>query len=164
MATQSGDKGEAKAILEAFHQRLQEKGLKATRQRELIVRCFFELNKHISVDDLLAEVRKHRKSTGYATVYRTLKLLVELDFANERHFGDQPTLYDPLYGREEHFHLICQDCRRILEFEGVELKARHAEIASALGFALQDQRLELYASCRRPQCPERLALEQEPEI
>jgi len=106
-------------VLTAFQERLSEKGLKSTRQRQLIVSTFFELDRHISVDDLLVEVRKVRESTGYATVYRTLKLLVELGFANERRFGgvDAPTLYDPLWGREEHFHLICSDCNRIVEFE-----------------------------------------------
>lgn len=142
-------------VLTAFQERLSEKGLKSTKQRQLIVSTFFELDRHISVDDLLVEVRKARSSTGYATVYRTLKLLVELGFANERRFGgvDAPTLYDPLWGREEHFHLICRDCKRIVEFEDEDLDARHEAIADELGFEIARQRLELYAHCKRENCP-----------
>lgn len=144
-------------VLEAFHRALSEKGLKATRQRELIVELFFELDRHISVDELLVEVRKRRSSTGYATVYRTLKLLVELEFAHERHFGaaDQPTLYDPLYGRDEHYHLICKDCHHILEFEDEALDRRCEEIAASMGFKLSSQRLELYGHCTRENCSRR---------
>ena len=148
-----------KAVLEAFHKELVERGLKSTRQRELIVKRFFCLDRHISVDDLLADVRRTRASTGYATVYRTLKLLVELGFANERHFGapDQPTLYDPLWGRSEHYHLICEDCHQIFEFEDELLDARHGEIARSLGFEVGPQRLELYGRCQREDCEHRAA-------
>lgn len=144
-------------VLDAFQQRLAEKGLKSTRQRNVIVRTFFEMDRHVSVDELLLEVRRQRAATGYATVYRTLKLLVELGFANERHFGgpDTPTLYDPLWGREEHFHLICLDCEQIVEFEDAELDRRHAEIARNLGFAIESQRLELYARCAKTDCERR---------
>ena len=127
-----------------------------TRQRHLIVATFFEMDRHVSVDDLLDEVRKSRR-VGYATVYRTLKLLVELGFAHERHFGgpDQPTLYDPLYGREEHYHLICNDCERIVEFEAPELDAVHQKIAEKLGFKVATHRVELYADCTTENCPHR---------
>lgn len=162
MATMTGVSDDSSAeVLEAFQTRLAEKGLKSTRQRQIIVKTFFELDRHISVDDLLVEVRRQRSSTGYATVYRTLKLLVELGFAHERHFGgaDTPTLYDPLWGRDEHFHLICVDCESIVEFEDAELDRRHEAIAKRLGFAVQRQRLELYARCQQVDCPRRRARE-----
>jgi Fur family ferric uptake transcriptional regulator len=141
-------------VLEAFLQALTERGLKSTKQREAIVEMFFSLDRHISVEDLLAEVRRKRPNVGYATVYRTLKLLVELGFALERHFGgsDQSTLYDPLYGRDEHYHLICQECHQIVEFEDATLDSAAAAVAARLGFRISHQRLELYGHCQRPNC------------
>ena len=143
--------------LEAFQQRLVERGLKSTRQRGLIVETFFELDRHVNVDELLLEVRKRRASTGYATVYRTLKLLVDLGFANERRFGgpETPTIYDPSFERDEHFHLICLECQHIIEFRDVPLEKRHEAIAREQGFTLQQQTLDLYGHCTRENCPRR---------
>lgn len=146
---------EVEEALEAFHQRLQEVGLKSTRQRDVIVRTFFELDKHISVDELLLETRKTLPRVGYATVYRTLKLLVEQKFANPRHFDDGQTRYDPQFSKEQHDHLICVDCRRILEFDNPHIVDMIRGQALSMGFGVSRRRLEIYGSCRDPECEHR---------
>lgn len=138
--------------LEAFHQRLHEAGLKSTRQRDAIVTCFFELDKHISVEELLVETRKVLPRVGYATVYRTLKLLVEHGFANPRHFDDGQTRYDPQFSKDQHDHLICIDCRRILEFENEALVELIERQAASMGFGVVRRRLEIYGTCTQPDC------------
>ena len=46
---------------------LRTKGFKMTPQRELIFRAFFEMGKHVSVDELYAKVRQKDTSIGYST-------------------------------------------------------------------------------------------------
>ena len=144
-------------VLARFHKRLSEHGLKSTRQRDAIVRVFFELNRHISVEELLEQVRKAAPKIGYATVYRTLKLLVEHGFAEPRQFGDGQTRFDPKESEDEHHdHVICVDCRRVIEFNDPVIGARVEQILSELGqFALTRQTLELYATCSQTDCPHR---------
>lgn len=134
-------------IMEAFHERLRENGLKSTRQRDLIARKFFELDKHISVDELLAELRKDAPRLGYATVYRTLKLLVEQGFASARQFDDGHTRYDAHFSDDPHDHIICVDCRRIVEFDNDEITALLMQEADRVGFQFKRRRLELYGLC-----------------
>lgn len=143
-------------VMKAFHARIQEAGLKSTRQRDVIVEKFFSLDKHISADELLEEVRQEQPGIGYATVYRTLKLLVEQNFAVPKNFGDGTTRFDPIHDQEpDHDHLICVDCRRILEFNDESLHAELQRAARELGFALRRKKIELYAECRTPDCPHR---------
>lgn len=141
-------------ILTRFHERLGELGLKSTRQRDVIVETFFRLDRHISVEELLEEVRKEVPRIGYATVYRTMKLLVENRFADARRFGDGQTRYDPkLAPDEQHDHLICIDCRRVIEFADPVVVARITQIARELGeFELKRRSIELYARCTRGDC------------
>jgi Fur family ferric uptake transcriptional regulator len=150
---------DVEAILARFHKRLSEHGLKSTRQRDAIVQRFFELNRHISVEELLEEVRKDAPRIGYATVYRTMKLLVEHDFAEPRKFGDGQTRFDPKERADEHHdHVICVDCRRVIEFRDAVIGARVQQILSELGaFELSRQTLELYASCSKQDCEFRAA-------
>ena len=142
--------------MQDFHARLQDAGLKSTRQRDTIVRAFFELDKHISADELLEVVREVQSRIGYATVYRTLKLLVEQGFALPKDFGDGITRYDPIHDQDPHHdHLICVDCRKIIEFNDDETAALLTKIATDLGSELRRKTLEIYAECRIANCPNR---------
>ena len=68
------DSGELKARWRTY---VESKRLNVTSQREAIVEFFLRTRDHISIDELLAKVRKKHPKVGYATVYRTLKLLVD---------------------------------------------------------------------------------------
>lgn len=141
-------------VMESFRDRLQEAGLKSTRQRDAIVETFFRLDKHISADELLDEVRKKQSRIGYATVYRTLKLLVEQGFALTKDFGDGQTRYDPLHDQDpQHDHLICVDCRKIIEFNDESIADRLEAIAQERGYSLRRRQLEVYAECEIVDCP-----------
>lgn len=140
-------------VLEVFHRRLRDAGLKSTRQRDQIAKTFFDLNRHISVEELVNEVRKVQPRVGYATVYRTLKLLVEQGLADPRDFGDGQTRYDPQFDKEQHDHLICVDCRRIMEFDDEVILARLQQIARERQFVISRRKLEIYGVCQRQDCP-----------
>lgn len=140
--------------MEAFYDRLQEAGLKSTKQRDLIVERFLWLDKHISADELLDDVREHQPRIGYATVYRTLKLLVEQGFALPKDFGDGQTRYDPIHNQDpQHDHLICVDCRKIIEFNDDALNERIKEIVANMKYNVRRKKIELYAECTDKACP-----------
>ena len=120
--------------------------LNTTTQREAIVDQFLKTQEHISIEELLARVRKRHARVGYATVYRTLKLLVDSGLAVERHFGDGQSRYEVV--GEHHDHLICASCGLILEFEDDEIEALQEKIAQRLGnFIVVRHRHELYGLC-----------------
>jgi len=144
---------ELQAAMDAFHQRLRDAGLKSTRQRDVIVELFFTLDKHITADELLEEVRDIQPRIGYATVYRTLKLLVEQNLALPKDFGDGQTRYDPIFDQDPgHDHIICVNCRKIVEFSDEIINQRIAQLAEEIGFSLRRKKLELYAECHNPEC------------
>ncbi len=132
--------------LQSFHARLKERGLKSTGQRDDIVRVFFELGRHISAEELYAEVRKINPHVGYATIYRTLRLLTECELASERHFAEDQARYEAA-GKHHHDHFICEACGKIIEFENEGLERIQQAVARELGAELSHHRLELYGRC-----------------
>ena len=90
-----------------LHEHMVRRGLRATDQRRLIVDTFFAAPNHVSIEELLAQVREKDPRVGYATVYRTLKLLTECGVAYERKFGDGLTRYELADDESHHDHLIC---------------------------------------------------------
>lgn len=122
--------------------------LNTTSQREVIVDLFFRTTDHVSIDELLAKVRRRNRKVGYATVYRTLKLLVESGLAVERQFSDGHARFE--VAGEHHDHFICTKCGLILEFEDPEIEQLQERIAEKLGgFSVSRHRHELYGLCSK---------------
>ncbi|MGA3121070.1 MAG: Fur family transcriptional regulator [Polyangiaceae bacterium] len=137
-----------RAMLEAY---MAKKGLRATDQRRLIVETFFRAENHVSIEELLSQVRAKDARVGYATVYRTLKLLTESGVANERRFGDGLTRYELADDATHHDHLICIECSDIVEFEEPRIEVLQEKVAHKYGFALRSHKHELYGVCPRCQ-------------
>ncbi len=128
-----------------------QKGLRSTAQRRLIVDTFFGGASHMTIEDLLNEVRTQDKGIGYATVYRTLKLLAECGVASERRFGDGLSRYELADDASAHHdHLICTTCGKIVEFEEPRIEALQEEVAERHGFAIASHKHEMYGTC--PEC------------
>ena len=137
------DPGELKERWRAY---IQDRRLNVTAQREAIVEQFLRTRDHVSIDELLGKVRKRQPKVGYATVYRTLKLLVDSGLAIERQFGDGQARYEVV--GDHHDHLICVKCGLILEFEDPEIERLQDQIAERLGgFTVLRHRHELYGLC-----------------
>ena len=137
---------DAKSLKERWRSYLADKRLNTTQQREAIVDQFLRASDHISIEELLARVRKRHHKVGYATVYRTLKLLVDSGLAIERQFGDGQARFEVV--GDHHDHLICAKCGLILEFEDDEIERLQERIAQRLGgFTVIRHRHELYALC-----------------
>jgi Fur family ferric uptake transcriptional regulator len=146
--TLTADKQGVERLRERLHAYMEKKGLRSTAQRRLIIDAFFEGSSHMTIEDLLAEVRTREPSIGYATVYRTLKLLAECGVASERHFGDGPSRYELAdEATTHHDHLICTQCRRIIEFEEPRIEAIQDEIAEQYDFEIHSHKHEMYGIC-----------------
>jgi len=130
-----------------FKEHLRLQRLKSTTQRDTIVRAFLETQRHVSVEELYTEVRKRNPRIGYATVYRTMKLLTECGVAAERHFRDGEARYESAE-KKHHDHLICERCGKIVEFEEPRIESLQEETAKKLGFLFTGHKMELYGVCR----------------
>ena len=133
-----------RGVLQAY---MTKKGLRSTEQRRLIVETFFQSRAHITIEELLSQVRANDPRVGYATVYRTLKLLAECGVASERRFGDGVTRYEVANDDHHHDHLICIECGAIEEFEEPRIEDLQDEVAKRYGFEVRSHKHELYGVC-----------------
>ncbi len=131
----------------AFKSFIEQKGLKSTRQRDIILEAFLATDQHLSIEELYLKLRAKHPSIGYVTVYRTLKLFAESGIAREIHFGDGQTRYEHSSEGEHHDHLVCTRCGRIQEFEDGRIEQLQAEVAAGYGFTIETHKLELYGLC-----------------
>jgi Fur family ferric uptake transcriptional regulator len=129
-----------------LREHLRRQRLKSTAQRDTIAKVFFASGRHVSLEELYSDVRRVNPRIGYATVYRTMKLLTECGLALERHFRDGGARYESAE-KHHHDHLICENCGRIVEFEEARIEALQEKIAKRLGFRFTGHKMELYGVC-----------------
>lgn len=137
--------------MQILHRYMAAHGLKSTSQRDVIIDIFFRAGDHVAVGDLHQLVLKQNPGIGYATVYRTMKMLLDCGLAAERHFGDGQTRYEPNEVDEHHDHLICRSCGTIVEFHNDEIEHLQKVLAASHGFTVESHRHELYGLCSKCQ-------------
>jgi Fur family ferric uptake transcriptional regulator len=147
-------------IIRRLDEFLSGKGLRRTRQRDLIIEAALSTTDHFTADELWERARRLDPTTSRATLYRTLSLLVESGLLREIDLGLQQTCYDPNFvDHPRHNHLICTDCRKVVEFEDQHLNLLEDCLARRLGFQPQSSSLRIEASCdelrTRGQCASR---------
>ena len=120
----------------------QNRGLKLTSQREVVISILENSEDHPDVDELFRRATEIDKSVSIATVYRTVKLLEDANFIEKHEFGDGKARYEE--SGEHHEHLIDVETGEVIEFIDNELEELKEKIALKLGYELVDHRLELF--------------------
>lgn len=139
----------SEAALDQLNQFIKKKGLRYSKQREMIAKIFFSHVGHISVERLLEKSQHTDGNIGIATVYRTLNLLRDAGLAVKRDFETGDIVYEHAF-KEHHDHLICTRCGQVIEFENQKIEALQEHISKEHGFVLRFHKMELYGLC--PKC------------
>ena len=137
-----------KAVLSQAQAFFASKGLRFTKQRAALTTLIFRNHDHFRPEELLAKLRKSDGSVSRATIYRTISLLVESGMLREISLGGGERLYDPNFLQSPHHnHLICVDCRKIVEFEDPNIDIMQNCITRRLGFSPTQKALRIEGSC-----------------
>ncbi len=125
-----------------------QRGLRSTGQRRIIIESFLSSPGHLTLDQLLVQVKAVDARIGYATVYRTMKMLVDSGIVHEHRFGDGFTRFELTDSNSHHDHLICVRCGSITEFEEPLIEELQQRIAARHAFLINDHKHELYGVCQ----------------
>lgn len=136
------------SVHEVLYGYLAGKGLRKTNQRAAIIEAAFATREHFNAEELLSMARKIDCSVSRATVYRTLPLLVESGLLRELDLGGETKIYDPNFlEHPTHNHLVCVDCRKIIEFEDPNMELLENCITRRLGFSPTNKMIKIEAHC-----------------
>jgi len=128
-----------------FEDFLRTQRLKHSKPRRDIVDVFLASEGHLTAHELYQQVKQHNASIGFATVYRTLRLLAECGLARTMDYGDGTLRYEP--NRFQHHHIICTDCNRTIEFLSPELEALLRNVQQDHHFTPQRHAVRILSIC-----------------
>jgi Fur family ferric uptake transcriptional regulator len=128
---------------------LREKGVRLTRQRELLLELIDKSGEHLDAERLFQLAHERDPRLNRVTVYRTLKLLKQGGLVDEldlMHYGGDQHYYETRM-KQEHAHVICLRCGKVEEFFGEPLQKLRRQIESHFGFQILLARTEVGGYC-----------------
>jgi Fe2+ or Zn2+ uptake regulation protein len=124
---------------------LRARGQRVTLPRLLVHRHVRGAQRHVTAEQVYAELADELPSLSPATVYSTLDLLDELGFVRRMNTPRGAIMYDSRV--DDHHHVICRHCGRMQDVD-VAIDTRAAErAASAAGFEVGHAQLTLSGLC-----------------
>ncbi|WP_435010439.1 Fur family transcriptional regulator [Tundrisphaera lichenicola] len=129
-----------------FREFLEIRGEKLTEPRRVLVRHIFDSHKHFDADELVADLRAAGRQVSRATVYRTLRLLVEANLLRELRLTNR-TAYEHDFGYPSHDHMHCTECNQVIEFRNDEIRRLRDAISLEHGFRASAHRFVITGVC-----------------
>ena len=121
---------------------LEDRGCRITQPRRDLAASLTRRRDAFSAEDVAAEL----DGVGRATVYRTLRLLVDAGALCKTTMPDGSPRYS-LDNARHHHHLVCVDCGRIDEFRHPAVERMLRAMSADVEGELVGHRLELYRRC-----------------
>jgi Fur family transcriptional regulator, ferric uptake regulator len=134
---------------EQFLGYLRNRGHRVTSERLAVFEEIYAQHGHIDAERLLESLRARGAKVSRATVYRNLELLVECGLVRKSRLGQGRFLFEHVHAGQEHDHLVCTGCGRVVEFVSPGIVALQGEICRAHGFQPARHALQIHGLCNR---------------
>jgi len=125
-----------------------QQNLRMTRQREVILKELRKVDTHPSVDEVYEMVRKHLPRISLGTVYRNLEILSEHGEIQKLELGCTLKRFDGI--AENHYHIRCIECDRVVDAPADFNVAGHHDLKNATDFKIIGHKLVFIGIC--PDC------------
>jgi Fur family ferric uptake transcriptional regulator len=136
-------------VLDSIKGSLKERGVRLTRQRQILLELIDKTGEHLDAESLFQLAKEKDPKLNRVTVYRTLKMLKASGLVDEldlmHYVGDQHYYETRL--KQEHAHVICLRCGKVEEFFGEPLQRLRKQIESHFGFQVLLARTEVGGYC-----------------
>ena len=148
------DPARAQSAEERLREHLRARNLRVTPERLDVLEGVLSHEGHFDAEELLAHLRRSHKTVSRATLYRTLDHLAEAGLVRKHHFEEGHALFEHVYGRSHHDHMMCDRCHMVIEFVNEEIEALQDQICRQHGFRELRHVHQLFGICRDCQAAE----------
>ncbi|MDU4892634.1 MAG: Fur family transcriptional regulator [Clostridium sp.] len=131
-----------------FTQVFKEKKLKLTPQRIAVYNYLKSTKEHPSAETIHKALMEEYPTMSLATVYKTLKVLVEVGLVQELNVGEGNFRYDGMTTAHPHIH--CISCAKVDDLEGVTFEELNQTVKGNTNYDVLSNKVYFYGIC--PEC------------
>lgn len=129
-----------------FRRHLKSLGQKYTPERAQILDTLIRIDDIFEADQLQRELKEGGFRVSKATMYRTIKLLLDAGILQKVLFDSDHAHYQLVYGRRPRDIVVRLDTKEIIPVDVPELTALRDEICKKLGLRSTGHRLQIFAT------------------
>tara|TARA_Y100000994_G_C15619701_1_gene412458 strand:- start:21 stop:455 length:435 start_codon:yes stop_codon:yes gene_type:complete len=133
---------------ELLNKYLADNNLRQTPERYIILKYIYSISKHFDIDYLYSCINKKEKISR-ATIYNNLEILTEAGLIKKLHFNHNKVLYEKSLNKNQHDHIICKMCGKIIEFCDPRIKNILDSISEITNFKVESHSLNIYGECNQ---------------
>lgn len=122
------------------------KKLKLTPQRIAVYDYLINTDRHPSAEDIHSDLYESFPTMSLATVYKSLKILTEVELISEINLGEGNFRYDAIV--EDHPHIKCTICNKVEDIEGVPMEVLNKEIKKHTDYNITSNKLYFFGVCK----------------
>ena len=127
-------------------QLIRNKGIKLTKHKLAILELFSDY-KHLDAMQIYTLLQGKNIDISIATIYRVLSNFEINNIIEKHHFNDEQSIYELVVDNDHHDHLICLNCKKVIEFVDHEIEKLQQQIASKNNFTILNHSLNIYGIC-----------------
>lgn len=125
---------------------------RSTRQRAAIRAALDSAGRPLLPQEIHDSARREVPGLGLATVYRTVKALVEDNVLRVVRLPGENARYEVVSGRHHHHHFQCTRCLRVFDVDACPGDLAHL---APPGFTVEEHEITLYGRCGACSAPPR---------
>jgi Fur family ferric uptake transcriptional regulator len=114
-----------------------------TRQKQIVAQLLQDIDRPLTVPEILALGQKRMPGLGVATVYRSIRRLLETAEIQSVIIPGDPVRYEA--AKHHHHHFKCNGCEKVYELEGC---VGDLQTIVPRGFRMEAHDLTVYGQCR----------------
>ena len=134
-----------------FEIHLERTGLKLSLGREQDFPEAFNFHAHFTAEDLVKSCKKNGSQASRATIYRSLRELLEAGIIRKTAFGEKHEYFEHLYDEKPHHHARCIRCHALIEFPDLKEDKIYVSHLEKMGFRILGHEMHFYGLCRKCQ-------------
>lgn len=142
-----------------YQEILSNHGIKNTKQKKLVLTELINSSCHLTAKEIYQHLKEEK--LGLATVYRTLRVFVNLGIAKEIPMGGINYYEQKIYSRKPlHIHFKCSNCNVMIDIDDVDIVLDYIKLNQRVeqkrGLEIKDANITLLGLCKK--CMEELKL------
>ena len=134
-----------------FKTYLEREKLRYSDQKKDIVEAILKKSDHFEIDEFISEMHVKGQRLARATVYRTVKQLLDAKLIQKISGPNGRVFYEYNDVLEHHDHLICNYCGKILEIKNKTIEKAIKSECKSLNFIPEYRSLHIYGRCEECQ-------------